>query len=58
MAVQLGRARSVADAIAQARSGPVVTVLPTVGKGAGGPVIRIPAEADYDITEAPLDEAR
>jgi len=56
--IKLGRAHSVANAIARARSAPIVSVLPTVGRGASGPVIRIPAEADYDITEAPLDEAR
>jgi 8-oxo-dGTP pyrophosphatase MutT (NUDIX family) len=56
--VKLGRATSVADAIARARSKPVVAVLPTVGKNADGPTIRIPAEADYDLTEAPLEEAR
>jgi 8-oxo-dGTP pyrophosphatase MutT (NUDIX family) len=56
--IKLGRARSVGDAIAQARSKPVVAVLPTVGRSDAGPVIRIPAEADYDLTEAPLDEAR
>lgn len=56
--IKLGRAKSVAEAIANARSKPVVTVLPTVGKGPNGPVIRIPADADYDLTEAPLDEAR
>jgi hypothetical protein len=56
--IKLARATSVADAMARAESAPVVTVLPTVGKSERGPVIRIPAEADYDITEAPLDEAR
>ena len=56
--VKLARATSVADAIERARRAPVVTVLPTVGRGEHGPVIRIPAEADYDITEASLDEVR
>lgn len=56
--IKLGRAKTVGEAIAQARSKAIVTVLPTVGRGAAGPVIRIPAEADYDLTEAPLDEAR
>lgn len=56
--VKLARSTNAAEAIARARSAPVVTVLPTVGKGATGPVIRIPAEADYDLTEAPLDDAR
>jgi 8-oxo-dGTP pyrophosphatase MutT (NUDIX family) len=56
--IKLARSGSVAEAIERARRDPIVTVLPTVGKGAGGPVIRIPAEADYDLTEAPLDDAR
>lgn len=56
--IKLARAKTVAEAIAQAHAKPIVAVLPTVGRGPDGPVIRIPAEADYDITEAPLDEAR
>lgn len=55
---KLARATSVADALARARGARVVPVLPTVGKNASGPVIRIPAEADYDLTEAPLDDIR
>lgn len=55
---KLARARGVADALARARASRVVPVLPTVGRGADGPVIRIPAEADYDLTEAPLDDVR
>lgn len=56
--IKLARSANVAEAIERARREPVVTVLPTVGKSAHGAVIQIPAEADYDITEAPLDEAR
>jgi hypothetical protein len=56
--IKLARSTSVAEAIERARREPIVTVLPTVGKGASGPVIRIPVEAGYDISEAPLDEAR
>lgn len=52
---KLARAHSVADALDRARAAPV---LPTVGRGAGGPVLRIPAEADYDLVEAPIDELR
>jgi len=55
---KLARAGSVADALARARAARVVPVLPTVGKGAAGPVLRIPVEADYDLTEAPLDDIR
>lgn len=56
--IKLARSTSVAEAIERARTEPVVTVLPTVGKGANGPVIRIPVEAGYDISEAPLEEAQ
>jgi 8-oxo-dGTP pyrophosphatase MutT (NUDIX family) len=57
--VKLARSRSVAEALERARREPVVTVLPTVGRGPGGePVIRIPAAAGYDLVEAPLDQAR
>ena len=56
--IKLARSHSVAEAIERARREPVVTVLPTVGRGANGPVLRIPEEAGYDISEAPLDEAR
>ncbi len=56
--IKLARSKNVAEAIERARREPVVTVLPTVGKGTHGPVIRIPAEAGYDISEAPLEEAQ
>jgi 8-oxo-dGTP pyrophosphatase MutT (NUDIX family) len=55
---KLARSERVADAVARARAARVVTVLPTLGRGAAGPVIRIPAEADYGLTEAPLDDVR
>jgi len=56
--IKLARSRSVAEAISRARSEPVITVLPTVGRGENGPVIRIPVEAGYDLSEAPLEDAR
>jgi 8-oxo-dGTP pyrophosphatase MutT (NUDIX family) len=56
--IKLARSASVAEAIERARREPIVTVLPTVGKGAHGPVIRIPVEAGYDISEASLDEVQ
>jgi hypothetical protein len=57
--IKLARSRSVAEALERARAGPVVTVLPQVARNAAGePVIRIPAEAEYDLVEAPLDDAR
>jgi len=55
---KLARATSVADALARARAARVVPVLPTVAQSEAGPVLRIPAEADYDLVEAPLDEVR
>ncbi|HBZ69722.1 MAG TPA: NUDIX hydrolase [Deltaproteobacteria bacterium] len=55
---KLGRSRSAEDAIAAARTHPVVTVLPRLDWGAKGAVLRIPAEAGYDIAEAPLDDVR
>ena len=52
---KLGRHADVADAIETARGARIVTVLPQVTKNdAGAPVLRIPAEADYDVTEEPL----
>jgi len=56
--IKLARSASVAEAIERARSEPVVTVLPTVGRGENGPVIRIPIEAGYDLSEAPLEDTQ
>jgi 8-oxo-dGTP pyrophosphatase MutT (NUDIX family) len=57
--VKLARSHSVAAALARARHEAVVTVLPRVARNAEGqPVIRIPAEAGYDLVEAPLDDLR
>lgn len=55
---KLARSGSVAEALAAARSAPIVTVLPRVEPGPSGPVLRIPAEAGYDLSEAPLDAVR
>jgi 8-oxo-dGTP pyrophosphatase MutT (NUDIX family) len=55
---KLGRSRSVAEALAAARSAPIVTVLPRVFPGEEGPVMRLPAEAGYDVVEAPLSALR
>lgn len=52
--LKLGRATNVAHAIETARSTPVVTVEPKVD----GKVLRIPAEAGYDVTEEPLTSVR
>lgn len=56
---KLGRHGSAADAIAAARKSNIVTVEPKVTKNdAGEPVLRIPIEADYDVTEEPLSNVR
>jgi 8-oxo-dGTP pyrophosphatase MutT (NUDIX family) len=51
---KLGRNHSVAAAIAAARGEPVVTVLPQVEERDGVKMMVIPAEANYDVTVAPL----
>ncbi len=49
---RLGSFRSVAEAVDAAPGLPRVAVMPTVGfDGAGNPVVRIPADAGYGITE-------
>jgi len=53
---KLGRAKTVADAFANARSEPIVTVLPRVEKRGETPVMVLPADAGYDVVEAPLAE--
>jgi 8-oxo-dGTP pyrophosphatase MutT (NUDIX family) len=53
---KLGRAKTVADAIANARSQPIVTVLPRVEQRGGTPTMVLPADAGYDVVEAPLAE--
>jgi 8-oxo-dGTP pyrophosphatase MutT (NUDIX family) len=55
---KLGRSASVAEALAAARRDPVVTVLPRVFQTEAGSVLRIPAEAGYGISEAPVDALR
>jgi hypothetical protein len=52
---KLGRSGTVADAIAAARRGPVVTVLPQVAVTEKGRMLRIPAEAGYELSEAPIE---
>jgi 8-oxo-dGTP pyrophosphatase MutT (NUDIX family) len=53
---KLSRSRSVAEAITTARAARIVTVLPEVDLTSG--VLRIPAEAGYDLTEASFDVLR
>lgn len=53
--VKLARARTVAEALERARGEKIITVQPEVDSNApGGPVLRIPAEADYGLTEIPV----
>lgn len=53
---KLGRAATVAEAVANARSRPIVTVLPRVERRGGTPTMVLPADAGYDVVEAPLAE--
>lgn len=55
---KLGRSHSVAAALDAARSQPVVTVFPRIEKREGEMRMILPAEADYDVVEAPLDAVR
>ena len=53
---KVGRSQSVAHAIDAARNTPIVTVEPQVMKDeAGKPILRIPAEAGYSVTDEPLE---
>jgi 8-oxo-dGTP pyrophosphatase MutT (NUDIX family) len=53
--MKLARSRRVEEALAAARAAPIVTVMPRIEQTDTGPVLRIPVEADYDLTDAPLD---
>ena len=48
---KLGRSRTVAEAIEAARHARIVTVSPEIVDTPAGQVLRIPAEADYGLTE-------
>lgn len=52
---KVGRSASVTQALEAARASRIVTVEPEVSKAGEGAVLRIPAEADYSVTEEPLD---
>jgi len=54
-AQKFGRSATVAEALAAARSAPVVTVMPQGRKVEGGRRLRIPADAGYDLTEVLVD---
>jgi hypothetical protein len=53
---KLGRASSVAAALENASRAPIVTVLPRIEKRGETSMMVLPAEADYDVVEAPLSE--
>jgi 8-oxo-dGTP pyrophosphatase MutT (NUDIX family) len=52
---KLARYATVSEAVEATRSAPVVTVLPRIEQGENGPTLHIPAEADYGLSEAPVD---
>ncbi|MBI1262866.1 MAG: NUDIX hydrolase [Rhizobiales bacterium] len=57
--LKLGRYANVGEAIEIARRTPVVTVIPQLEKDATGkPILRIPVEADYGVTEEPLENVK
>jgi 8-oxo-dGTP pyrophosphatase MutT (NUDIX family) len=56
--MKLGRSQRCDDALAAARTGTVVPVLPTMAKRDEGMVVQIPAEAGYGVTEYPVDAMR
>jgi 8-oxo-dGTP pyrophosphatase MutT (NUDIX family) len=53
--MKLARSQRVEEALAAALASTVVTVMPRIEQTDAGPVLRIPAEADYDVTDASLD---
>jgi 8-oxo-dGTP pyrophosphatase MutT (NUDIX family) len=53
--MKLAESGNVAEAFERARRMPIVTVLPEVDTSTGTPRLRIPADAGYAITEAPLE---
>jgi 8-oxo-dGTP pyrophosphatase MutT (NUDIX family) len=55
---KLGRSRTVAEAIETARHARIVTVSPEVVDTPAGQVLRIPAEADYGLTELPASKVQ
>jgi 8-oxo-dGTP pyrophosphatase MutT (NUDIX family) len=52
---KLGESDSVEDVLAAARATPVVTVLPELVETDRGQMMRLPADAGYEVIEAPLD---
>jgi 8-oxo-dGTP pyrophosphatase MutT (NUDIX family) len=52
--LKLARSHGVEEALATARAARIVTVMPRIEQTDAGAVLRIPAEADYDVVETPL----
>ena len=55
---KLGESDSVETVLSAARAAPIVTVLPELVDTADGQRMRLPADAGYEVTEAPLEELR
>jgi len=56
--MKLGRATRCDEALAAARAGTVVPVLPRIARRGDAVVVEIPADADYGLTEYPVDGMR
>jgi 8-oxo-dGTP pyrophosphatase MutT (NUDIX family) len=56
--MKLGQNDSVEDVLAAARADPIVTVMPEVVQTDRGPMMRLPPNAGYEITEAPVEGSR
>ena len=54
--MKLARSHAVEEALVAARAATIVTVMPRVERTDAGAMLRIPAEADYDVTDALLDD--
>ena len=52
---KLGRSKTTAAALAAAKAGRIVTVMPEVTKTASGRLIRIPIEAGYGVAEVKIE---
>lgn len=53
---KLGKSPGVEEALAAARASPIVTVCPELAEGEKGPVLRIPKEAGYEVSEVGIEE--
>jgi len=56
--LKLGRSKTVAEALDSARRSEIVTVQPEIVETAEGPAFRIPAAADYGVTEVLVSSYR